>query len=1298
MFGRVDLKRSLLALFLVVALVATSIFVYSPNAWAEETDGGGNISQIEPNDENSTEGAEDSDQAIDALVAPATYTNVNLSELPWNSGTQILTSSAMVTLWDEQYFGNAYEVTLEAGVPLLYIVGDIVPDNGDNGFYPDIYILDSSGEVVSSSWNSLVYAPQQQGIYYIVVATGDQDFLGSYTLTIENPPNEDGFVYQLYEYYSEDIEDNTCGVRIVGYTGDSPDVVVPETLDDDYPVKEIVLNGTDITSLDVSACTELTYLECNGTQNDDDDGYGEEGYEYYLGQLESLTVVDATKLYSISVQGNKLTELELSGLVNLSSLNCSYNDLDDLDLTGLDELNSLYCLYNHLTDLDISGNESLDSFDCSYNDIVDLDLLDSLVARFDTWNIFPQNLVVVTFDPNNGGVESPFTEIYNNNEEFGVLPKDPTPPSDKVFSGWYTAKTGGNKISVNDWAQGYNGNPTYYAHYSSLGDTYFITDWNGNIIGYSGSGTAVVPAKLNDKTVQSINISTGNSVSWDLTKATSLKTANFQFGSNIKGVTSKNAKLETLNIAYAPDLTKLDIKGDTALKTLQVNAPISALDLSKNTKLTSLNIDFLVKVKSLNLTKNVALTSATINSPITALDVSKNTKLKTLNLNYNTKVKSLNLTKNTALTSLDVISPVASLDLSKNTKLTSLTLQNGTLSKLALSKNTKLTTLSLSDNAKLATLDVSKNTALKDLTVRSCSIAKLSLSKNKSLTKLNVSDNAKLTGLSLTANTKLTQLTVGYSPKITSLGLSKNTVLTNLQITGSRLKSLDVSKNTKLTVLLANYSGLSSLNVSKNTKLTYLECYYNKLATLDVSKNTKLTSLNCYSNKLKTLNLSKNTNLNYLNVSANDLTALNLGANTKLTTLYCTENKISSVATLNTLIGKFGYSNVIPQKVAKGAGEYGNFTVNFDANGGTVNPASVTRPYGAAYGGLPVPTLEDKVFLGWYTYASWGGRISSTSKVNNNQTLYAHWADNTRSLTFELNDQTTNLDGYDKPFRDYMNYSVKNTGSGTSYYPEYSIGDGNTRTVVFKDLPEGSYTYSGFTALNVKKHGGSNNERNDVYLPYSGEFEQSSALGDAVEQVTVDFTNDDYSKVSGKLTNEKSVGISGAWSTEVSGSVYSVAYTNSDGYYDNIISAKIPYGSNLKAINSVKVLFAGKGYFSQGYKNVKLAAKTNGWATSAELAKMTALNVKGGNKAITNTTAKLISTADKYVVDFNANGGSAVIYKAVKKNAKVGTLTTPKKTGYKFLGWYTTKTGGTKIKTTTPVKKNITYYAHWKKK
>jgi uncharacterized repeat protein (TIGR02543 family) len=78
-------------------------------------------------------------------------------------------------------------------------------------------------------------------------------------------------------------------------------------------------------------------------------------------------------------------------------------------------------------------------------------------------------------------------------------------------------------------------------------------------------------------------------------------------------------------------------------------------------------------------------------------------------------------------------------------------------------------------------------------------------------------------------------------------------------------------------------------------------------------------------------------------------------------------------------------------------------------------------------------------------------------------------------------------------------------------------------------------------------------------------------------------------------------------------------------------------------------------------------------------------------------TDKVADTVAAYTVTFNANGGKvSAASKKVNDNTAIGQLPTPTKTGYTFLGWYTAKTGGTKISAATVVKSNVTYYAHWK--
>ncbi|MDY5940755.1 MAG: InlB B-repeat-containing protein, partial [Eubacteriales bacterium] len=65
-------------------------------------------------------------------------------------------------------------------------------------------------------------------------------------------------------------------------------------------------------------------------------------------------------------------------------------------------------------------------------------------------------------------------------------------------------------------------------------------------------------------------------------------------------------------------------------------------------------------------------------------------------------------------------------------------------------------------------------------------------------------------------------------------------------------------------------------------------------------------------------------------------------------------------------------------------------------------------------------------------------------------------------------------------------------------------------------------------------------------------------------------------------------------------------------------------------------------------------------------------------------------------VTFNPKGGEVVEdNREVVAGKSIGTLPTPTRSKYKFLGWYTAPEGGTKISATTKVTGNVTYYAQW---
>lgn len=82
-----------------------------------------------------------------------------------------------------------------------------------------------------------------------------------------------------------------------------------------------------------------------------------------------------------------------------------------------------------------------------------------------------------------------------------------------------------------------------------------------------------------------------------------------------------------------------------------------------------------------------------------------------------------------------------------------------------------------------------------------------------------------------------------------------------------------------------------------------------------------------------------------------------------------------------------------------------SFTVSFDGNGGDPSRSSMSVTYGSTYGSLPSCSRTGYTFDGWYTSATGGSHITSSSRVSitSNQTLYAHWIGVGSVATFNPN-------------------------------------------------------------------------------------------------------------------------------------------------------------------------------------------------------------------------------------------------------------------------------------------------------
>ncbi|MBR5128170.1 MAG: leucine-rich repeat protein, partial [Roseburia sp.] len=84
------------------------------------------------------------------------------------------------------------------------------------------------------------------------------------------------------------------------------------------------------------------------------------------------------------------------------------------------------------------------------------------------------------------------------------------------------------------------------------------------------------------------------------------------------------------------------------------------------------------------------------------------------------------------------------------------------------------------------------------------------------------------------------------------------------------------------------------------------------------------------------------------------------------------------------------------------------YTITFDANGGSVDITEMVVTFDSVYGELPIPTREGYTFKGWYTDKEAGQLIEKDVKVSitQSQTVYARWEANKYEVTLDANDGT----------------------------------------------------------------------------------------------------------------------------------------------------------------------------------------------------------------------------------------------------------------------------------------------------
>ena len=357
------------------------------------------------------------------------------------------------------------------------------------------------------------------------------------------------------------------------------------------------------------------------------------------------------------------------------------------------------------------------------------------------------------------------------------------------------------------------------------------------------------------------------------------------------------------------------------------------------------------------------------------------------------------------------------------------------------------------------------------------------------------------------------------------------------------------------------------------------------------------------------------------------------------------------------------------------------FVLTYNNNGGTGCTTKAVI-YNNAVGDLCIPTRSGYSFMGWFSNESLTNSINSSTIFKNEYTdVYAKWKANNYKVTFNANGGSVGTSNITVTYDSAYGTLPNPTRSGYTFKGWYT------------DVAEGTLISNTTIVSTAKDH--------TLYARwtpniYTLTYNNNGGTGCTNKQVTY---NSDY----GTLCTPTRTGYYFlGWYTAASGGTKVTQTSTVTTAQDHTIYAQwkantytLTYNNNGGTGCTSKTVT-----YNSSYGTLCTPTRTGytflGWYTA----------VSGGTQITQATTMTSTQNhtvyaqweANNYTLAYNNNGGTGCTSKTVTYNSSYGTLCTPIRTGYTFLGWYTSATGGTQITQSTIMNKtqNHTIYAQWK--
>lgn len=350
--------------------------------------------------------------------------------------------------------------------------------------------------------------------------------------------------------------------------------------------------------------------------------------------------------------------------------------------------------------------------------------------------------------------------------------------------------------------------------------------------------------------------------------------------------------------------------------------------------------------------------------------------------------------------------------------------------------------------------------------------------------------------------------------------------------------------------------------------------------------------------------------------------------------------------------------------------------LNYD---GAAEATKITVTYDGTYSALTTPERVGYDFLGWFTAQTDGEQVKAedTVSITAPQTLYAHWKEGAATYTVKHYQQNTE-DIADNNYTEFESETLS------------GITGQQTKAV--------AKTYTGFDAAKafeqqpIKADGSTVIEIKYDRLTYTVTWMNGDT---ELKKETLRYGAMPYYK--GDTPTKEGTGHTytfTGWSPEPSEVTGNVTYTAQ--FSDSLNTYGITYNLNNGTNASGNPSHYTYGTAVTLQEPTRTGYTFDGWFTNSGFSGDAVTEISAGETGDKTFYAKW--TANEYTVTFDANEGTVTPEsKTVTYDGTYGELPTPKRSGYKFLGWFTDLTGTDKVTADNKVSITAaqTLYAHW---